>query len=266
MYQGAPKNRIWLNYGEIAEQLRALGEAWKGIHPNLRRKHMGAAIRKVGLRDVAPVYRNAAKIFELSGKSPRKKRISVSKKTGKIRSVNVNSLRSSVGASKLYPGKPSNSALDMKIGYRMGKKGGSHAMLLARGTAPRYRKGNNSIIKAAERTAAIVAAARRGVEFTVSRTGRLTTASKKLRAISAGYKGRFGYTGFLKPTGLEQFTSSDAARRASPNMAKELREAYRKAVKEQYSEKYLAVMRKYMTKYGNQGLFSIDRGFFQAAR
>lgn len=264
-YAGAPKNRIYLNTREIAEQLRALGEAWKGVHPNLRRKHIGAAIRKVANKDVVPIYKKAAQIFEMSGKSKRKKVMKVSKKTGKVRFAAVNNLRKSAGTSKLYPGKPSESAVDMKAGYRMGKFGGSHAMLLARGTSPRYRKGSFGIIQAAERTSAVVNAARRGVKF-VSQTGKKVTTKRITNAFALSAKNRFGYTGFLKPTGLETWTNAEAQRIATPNMGEELLAALAKALKEQYSAKYQSVMRKYMIKYGNQGLYSPSRGFFQAAK
>ncbi len=150
---GGPKDRIWLDGVAVEEQCRALGEAWKGIVPNLRRKHIGAALRAVMRDNVLPKYRQEATDRE-KGKGYRKKykpTRRVSKKTGKItdsRRRVVGNLRRSVGSTRIYPGYPRDSAVDMKGGYRMGKKGGSAAMLIDEGTRARFRKGSYTRIKA----------------------------------------------------------------------------------------------------------------------
>lgn len=262
-----PSNRIWLDTAAVRDQLRALGDAWKSVHPNLRRKHMGSALRKVANEKVVPIYRTAAKIFEMSGKSPRHRVQTVSKKTGKVRLKSINRLRTSAGASKLFPGYPSDSAVDMKAGYRRGRYGGGHAMLLADGTRPRWRKGRFTAIQEYDRVWRLkgLMSLKRRVQF-ISKTGRMTSAARLRAAARLNRTANRGYTGFMKPTMLKTFTDAQAQRTALPDMTRELQEAYEKAMKEQLSKKYQQVMRKYMSKYGNQGLYSPGRGFFQAAR
>ena len=152
-YAVGPKNRVYFTQPAMEEQLRYLGEAWMQIHPNLRRKHIGAALRRVGNRHVAPEYRSAARFFEGNEGYRGQYRSGVTKSGKASFRRMAGNLRRSVGGSKVYPAYPRDSALDMKFGYRMGRFGGSHAMLLDQGTKPRFRKGRFGAIQHAERHA-----------------------------------------------------------------------------------------------------------------
>jgi len=258
-----PKNRIWLDTQAISVQLKAMAAFWITIHPNLRRKHIGAALRKIATREIAPIYRKYALLFE--GRSrPVAYKVSTSKKTGRTqRRKVVGNLRRSVGVSKLYPGYPADSAVDIKAGYRRGRQGGGHAMLLDEGTKPRFRKGKRTLNQALREAERVHELASKGVQPIGKRSRRRISAKRAQSGLMLSAKARFGYTGQLRPTRLGEGTASESANMGQVKLADELITAFNKAVKEQFSQKYQGIMNRYLAKYGgSKGLLSPTKGFF----
>ena len=264
--------RVWLDTDGVKEQLRALGKSWEGVVPNLRRKHMGAALRKIANRHIVPIYRRAALEYEQGAGYKTLYSESKSKKTGRTQMrKQVGNLRRSVGVSKLYPGYPSQYAVDIKAGFRKGKAGGGHAMLLAEGTKPRYRKGRRKQSEATKAHDRIMKAAKSGVTITSGKyrhksKRRTISARRASNAVMLSYKARFGYTGYLHPSQLKQDTDLQAQNIGKVELVKETREALEKAFKEQFSEKYQQVMAKYLAKYGGGGMSNPGRGWFNSVR
>lgn len=271
-YENRTANRVWLDTKGLQEQLRALGESWEGVVPNLRRKHMGAALRRIARKHIVPIYRKAALEYERGDGYKTLYTESKSKKTGRIqRRKKVGSLRRSVGVSKLYPGYPSQYAVDVKAGFRKGKAGGAHAMLLAEGTKPRYRKGKRKRSEARKAHKRIMKAARNGKTITSGKyrhksKQRVISAKQASNAVMLSYKARFGYTGYLYPSQLKQNTDLQAKNIGNVELVKETQEALKKAFKEQFSEKYQRVMAKYLQKYGSGGLSNPGKGWFNSVR
>ena len=258
-----PKNRIWLDTQAISVQLKAMAAFWITIHPNLRRKHIGAALRKIATREIAPIYRKYALLFE--GRSrPIAYKTSTSKKTGRTqRRKVVGNLRRSVGVSKLYPGYPQESAVDIKAGYRRGRQGGGHAMLLDTGTKPRFRKGTRQLDKALRDAELIRKMASKGIQLVGKRSRKSISARRLASSAMLSHRARFGYTGQLQPSRLGEGTASESARMGQVKLGDELITAFNKAVKEQFSQKYQGIMNRYLSKYGgSKGLVSPTKGFF----
>ena len=266
-YQTPPKNRLWLDTDAINVQLKAMAAFWISINPNLRRKHIGAALRKIATREIAPIYRKYAQLFE--GRSrPAAYKVSTSKKTGRTqRRKVVGNLRGSVGVSKLYPGYPQDSAVDIKAGYRRGRQGGGHAMLLDDGTKPRFRKGSRQLAKALRAAELVHKMASQGIQPVGKRSRKKISARRLASSTMLSYKARFGYTGQIRPSRLGEATAREANRIGEVNLGEELIAAFNKAVKEQFSAKYQGIMNRYLAKYGgSQGFLSPTKGFFNQYR
>lgn len=253
--------RLWLNTHEIDEQIKALSECFQTIVPNLRSKHIGAALRRIGTKHINPIYRQEALKFEKGIGYKKTYKTTTSEKTGRTqRRKQAGSLRKSVGTSKVFFGYPNPNAISAKSGFRMGRYGGSHAMLLARGTKDRYRRVGN-MSQVLKRAAAIHKAARQGVQF-VGRKSRKPVSARKL-ANAIMQQGKAGYCGKLKATQLANSTGIKSKQVGGILLVEELEHAFRQAYKEQFSQKYRAVMAKYMQKYHQSpGTFYGTNGFF----
>ena len=189
------------------------------IHPNLRRKHIGAALRRVGNRHVAPEYRSAARFFEGNEGYRGQYRSGVTKSGKASFRRMAGNLRRSVGGSKVYPGYPRDSALDMKFGYRMGRFGGSHAMLLDQGTKPRFRKGRFGAIQHAERHARLRQMLKSGVG---KRSKRPITGGTIRNALKTSHAARYGYTGLVRPTRFGDLVAKFVRAKAQPEHGKRI--------------------------------------------
>ncbi len=153
--------RIEINDKEIQQQVDTIIEAFLAFPVNLRRKHIGAALRRactlkqenpntikkesmgrVNSGSLAHAYVEEARKFDKTRQKYGSKYKTYTRKNGKSYTRRIpNALQNSVGATKVYPGYPRASAVECKIGYLRSKaKRGHVAMLLDEGTQARYRK------------------------------------------------------------------------------------------------------------------------------
>ncbi len=157
--------RIEINDKEIQEQVNTIIQAFLAFPVNLRRKHIGAALRRactlkqenpttikkesmgrVRSGSLAHAYVEEAQKFNKTRQKYGSKYKTYTRKNGKSYTRRIpNALQNSVGATKVYPGYPRASAVECKIGYlRSRAKRGHVAMLLDEGTQARFRKVNAS--------------------------------------------------------------------------------------------------------------------------
>ncbi len=157
--------RIEINDKEIQEQVNTIIQAFLAFPVNLRRKHIGAALRRactlkqenpntikkesmgrVNSGSLAHAYVEEAQKFNKTRQKYGSKYKTYTRKNGKSYTRRIpNALQNSVGATKVYPGYPRASAVECKIGYlRSRAKRGHVAMLLDEGTQARFRKVNAS--------------------------------------------------------------------------------------------------------------------------
>ena len=157
--------RVEINDKEIQQHVDTIIEAFLAFPVNLRRKHIGAALRRactlkqenpntikkesmgrVNSGSLAHAYVEEARKFDKTRQKYGSKYKTYTRKNGKSYTRRIpNALQNSVGATKVYPGYPRASAVECKIGYLRSKaKRGHVAMLLDEGTQARFRKVNAS--------------------------------------------------------------------------------------------------------------------------
>jgi hypothetical protein len=301
--------RIELNQKEIQEQVDVIIQAFLAFPVNLRRKHIGAALRRactnkyeteqtvkspskgrVQSGSLAYAYVQEAKKFDKTRQKYGSKYKTYTRKNGKSYTRRIpNALQNSVGATKIFPGYPRDSAVECKIGYmRTGAKRGHVAMLLDEGTNARYRKIDAS--KAGDFEAkAILLRNKRSSTLKVYRSGKnkgkrkwkvsepgeakvkavrrtkpgqTITAKQSARGFELNAKimrgkqskrnlgQRPGYTGNITPSPIQSTALSKIKSMGQKILPQELLNALKAAGKEVASPKYQAMMRKYARKYG----------------
>ena len=296
--------RIELNQKEIQEQVDVIIQAFLAFPVNLRRKHIGAALRRactnkyeteqtvkspskgrVQSGSLAYAYVQEAKKFDKTRQKYGSKYKTYTRKNGKSYTRRIpNALQNSVGATKIFPGYPRDSAVECKIGYmRTGAKRGHVAMLLDEGTQARYRKIDASKAADFDNTARNL----RVLDNNLIRSGkkkgtyRITEPGKaKVRAVRRKKPGDFitaetsargfelnakimrgkqskrnsgqrpGYTGSITPSPIQSTALSQIKSMSQKILPQELLNALKAAGKEVASPKYQAMMRKYARKYG----------------
>ncbi len=301
--------RIELNQKEIQEQVDVIIQAFLAFPVNLRRKHIGAALRRACTKkyeneqtiksdskgrvqsgSMAYAYVTEAKKFDKTRQKYGSKYKTYTRKNGKSYTRRIpNALQNSVGATKVFPGYPRDSAVECKIGYlRTRAKRGHVAMLLDEGTAARfrnidaskagdfenkammlrnkrsstfktYRSGKNKgkrKWKVSEPGEAKVKAVRR------TKPGQTITAKKSARGFELNARimrgkqskknlgRRPGYTGSITPSPIQSTALSQIKSLSQKILPQELLNALKKAGNEVADPKYQAIMRKYARKYG----------------
>ena len=296
--------RIEINTAEIQEQVNAIVEAFTAFPVNLRKKHIGAALRRactmkvendqtiksaskgrVQSGSLAHAYVQEADKFTKTRDKYGSKYKTYTRKNGKSYTRRIpNALKNSVGATKIFPGYPRDSAVECKIGYMRSKsKRGHVAMLLDEGTSARYRKvqlskakdfqdkrfamlslsGNlirsgkkKGTYKRTEPGGAKVRAVRR------KKPGDFITARESARGFELNAKimrgkqskrnqgQRPGYTGFIKRSPIQSTAFAKIKSMSQKLLPRELEKALMAAGKEVASPKYQSMMRKYAKKYG----------------
>jgi hypothetical protein len=247
-----------------------MADVWENLAPAMRRKHFGAALRRVMKDCVLPEYRAEAANMERS-KTYRKKykpTRRVSKKTGKTtdsRRRVIGNLRRSVGSTRMYPGYPRADAVDMKGGYRMGKLGGGAAMLLDEGTKDRFRKGSFTRFKAFKEevklSTDLLIGKRRYFKKSAKRIN-YENSYMYLNGLKTSAKARKGFTGKIKPRDIQRKIFGRIKGVTEKKLLDEMKKAYEKALKELESEKAQAIYNKYAQKYGRAGFTSPAAGYF----
>ena len=296
--------RIELNQKEIQEQVDVIVQAFLAFPVNLRRKHIGAALRRACTKkyetnqtvkspskgrvqsgSLAYAYVQEAKKFDKTRQKYGSKYKTYTRKNGKSYTRRIpNALQNSVGATKVFPGYPRDSAVECKIGYmRTGAKRGHVAMLLDEGTNARYRKVDASkakdfdqkAIARASLTGNLIRSGKKKGTYRVTATGeakvkavRRTKAGQTITAetsargfelnakIMRGKQSkrnsgqRPGYTGNITPSPIQSTALSKIKSKSQKILPQELLNALKAAGKEVASPKYQAMMRKYARKYG----------------
>ena len=295
--------RVELNDKEIQEQVNVIIQAFLAFPVNLRKKHIGAALRRactnkneteqsvksaskgrVQSGSLAYAYVEEARKFDKTRQKYGSKYKTYTRKNGKSYRRRIpNALQNSVGASKIFPGYPRDSAVECKIGYmRTRAKRGHVAMLLDEGTNARYRNVdankaadfdntarnlrmlNNNLIRSGKKkgTYRITEPGKAKVlPVRSAKPGRKIEARKSARgfelnaAIMRGKQSRKsgqrpGYTGNITRSPIQSTAFSKIRSMGSRILPKELEKALMAAGKEAASPKYQAMMRKYARKYG----------------
>lgn len=296
--------RIELNEKEIQEQVDTIIQAFLAFPVNLRRKHIGAALRRactlknenpntikkesmgrVQSGSLAHAYVEEARKFDKTRQKYGAKYKTYTRKNGKSYTRRIpNALLNSVGATKVFPGYPRDSAVECKIGYlRTKSKRGHVAMLLDEGTQARFRKVDTNKAKGFREKAT----ARRSLTGNLIRSGkkkgtyRITQpGDAKVRAVRRRKPGQFitakqsargfelnakimrgiqskknqgqrpGYTGHIEPSPIQSTALSKIKSMGQKILPRELIRALQAAGNEAASPKYQAMMRKYARKYG----------------
>ena len=296
--------RIELNDKEIQEQVDTIIQAFLAFPVNLRRKHIGAALRRactlknenpntikkesmgrVQSGSLAHAYVEEARKFNKTRQKYGSKYKTYTRKNGKSYTRRIpNALLNSVGATKVFPGYPRDSAVECKIGYlRTRAKRGHVAMLLDEGTQARFRKVDpNKAQDFSEK-----ATARRSLTGNLIRSGKKKGAYRitqpgdaKVKAVRRRKPGQFitakqsargfelnakimrgiqskknqgqqpGYTGHITPSPIQSTALSKIKSQANKILPRELIRALQAAGNEAASPKYQQMMRKYARKYG----------------
>jgi hypothetical protein len=296
--------RIEINDKEIQEQVNTIIQAFLAFPVNLRRKHIGAALRRactlkqenpntikkesmgrVQSGSLAHAYVEEAGKFNKTREKYGSKYKTYTRKNGKSYTRRIpNALQNSVGATKVFPGYPRDSAVECKIGYLRSKaKRGHVAMLLDEGTQARYRKVNaskaadfdntarnlrmlnNNLIRSGKKkgTYRITEPGKAQVRPVRStKPGKTIDAKKSARGfelnarIMRGIRSKKnqgqqpGYTGFITRSPIQSTALSKIKSTANRILPRELIRALQAAGNEAASPKYQAMMRKYARKYG----------------
>lgn len=296
--------RVELNDKEIQEQVNVIIQAFLAFPVNLRKKHIGAALRRactnkneteqsvksdskgrVQSGSMAYAYVEEARKFDKTRQKYGSKYKTYTRKNGKSYTRRIpNALQNSVGASKIFPGYPRDSAVECKIGYmRTRAKRGHVAMLLDEGTSARYRNVDASkaddfdqkAIARASLTGNLISSGKKKGTYRVTATGmakvkavrrkkpgQFITAKQSARgfelnaAIMRGKQSkknlgqRRGYTGNITRSPVQSTAFSKIRSMSQKIMPRELLKALEAAGKEVASPKYQAMMRKYARKYG----------------
>ena len=296
--------RIELNDKEIQEQVDTIIQAFLAFPVNLRRKHIGAALRRactlknenpntikqesmgrVQSGSLAYAYVEEARKFDKTRQKYGSKYKTYTRKNGKSYTRRIpNAMLNSVGATKVWPGYPRDSAVECKIGYiRSRAKRGHVAMLLDEGTKARFRKVDpNKAQDFSEK-----ATARRSLTGNLIRSGkkkgtyRITQpGDAKVKAVRRRKPGQFitakqsargfelnakimrgiqskknqgqqpGYTGNITPSPVQSTALSKIKSQSLKILPRELIRALQAAGNEAADPKYQAMMRKYARKYG----------------
>ena len=301
--------RIEINTAEIQEQVNVIIEAFTAFPVNLRKKHIGAALRRactmkvendqtiksaskgrVQSGSLAHAYVQEAEKFTKTRDKYGSKYKTYTRKNGKSYTRRIpNALKNSVGATKIFPGYPRDSAVECKIGYMRSKaKRGHVAMLLDEGTSARYRQVRPGKAAAFDEKAT----ARRNLRTESPRVGRagknkgkrkykiFEPGEAKVKAVRRHKPGqtitakqsargfelnarimrgkqskrklgqRPGYTGFIKRSPIQSTAYARIKSMSQKLLPRELEKALMAAGKEVASPKYQAMMRKYAKKYG----------------
>ncbi len=239
---------------------------------------------------LAHAYVEEAQKFNKTRQKYGSKYKTYTRKNGKSYTRRIpNALQNSVGATKVFPGYPRDSAVECKIGYLRSKaKRGHVAMLLDEGTQARYRKVNASKADDFEQKATGLRNKRSSTlkvirsgknkgkrKWKVSepgeakvkpvrrtKPGQTITAKQSARGfelnarIMRGIRSkknqgqRPGYTGFITRSPIQSTALSKIRSTANRILPRELIRALQAAGKEAASPKYQAMMRKYARKYG----------------
>ena len=296
--------RIEINDKEIQEQVDVIIQAFLAFPVNLRRKHIGAALRRactnshetqqtikkeskgrVQSGSLAYAYTEEARKFNKTRDRYGSRYKTYTRKNGKKYSRRVpNALVNSVGASKVFPGYPRDSAVECKIGYMRTKaKKGHVAMLLDEGTQARYRQIDPSKAgdfdqkaRARSRLQGVIRSGKKGKrKYKVTepgdakvkavrrtRPGQTITAKKSARGFELNAKimrgiqskknqgQRPGYTGHITASPIQSTALSKIRSMGQKILPRELLKALTAAGNEAASSKYQAIMRKYAKKYG----------------
>ena len=296
--------RIEINDKEIQEQVNTIIQAFLEFPVNLRRKHIGAALRRsctlkqenfntikkesmgrVRSGSLAHAYVEEAKKFNKTREKYGSKYKTYTRKNGKSYTRRIpNALQNSVGATKVFPGYPRDSAVECKIGYLRSKaKRGHVAMLLDEGTQARFRKVNASKAADFDNTARnlrmlnnnLIRSGKKKGTYRITEPGkaqvRPVRSTKPGKTIDAKKSARGfelnarimrgiqskknqgqqpGYTGFITQSPIQSTALSKIRSTANRILPRELIRALQAAGKEAASPKYQAMMRKYARKYG----------------
>lgn len=296
--------RVELNDKEIQEQVNVIIQAFLAFPVNLRKKHIGAALRRactnkneteqsvksaskgrVQSGSMAYAYVEEARKFDKTRQKYGSKYKTYTRKNGKSYTRKIpNALQNSVGATKVFPGYPRDSAVECKIGYMRTKaKRGHVAMLLDEGTSARYRnvdanKADDFDQKAVARaslTGNLIRSGKKKGTYRVTATGMakvkavrrkkagdFITAKQSARGFELNAKimrgkqskrnsgKRPGYTGNITRSPVQSTALSKIRSMSQKILPRELLKALEAAGKEVASPKYQAMMRKYARKYG----------------
>ncbi len=296
--------RIELNDKEIQEQVNVIIQAFLAFPVNLRRKHIGAALRRACTKkyeneqtiksnskgrvqsgSMAYAYVTEARKFDKTREKYGSKYKTYTRKNGKSYTRRIpNAFQNSVGATKVFPGYPRDSAVECKIGYlRTRAKRGHVAMLLDEGTSARYRNVDankaddfdQKAIARASLTGNLIRSGKKKGTYRVTATGMakvravrrkkagdFITAKQSARGFELNAKvmrgkqskrksgKRPGYTGSITPSPIQSSALSQIKSLSQKILPQELLNALKKAGKEVASPQYQAMMRKYARKYG----------------
>jgi len=296
--------RVELNDKEIQEQVNVIIQAFLAFPVNLRKKHIGAALRRactnkneteqsvksaskgrVQPGSMAYAYVEEARKFDKTRQKYGAKYKTYTRKNGKSYTRRIpNALQNSVGASKIFPGYPRDSAVECKIGYMRTKaKRGHVAMLLDEGTNARYRNVDankaddfdQKAIARASLTGNLIRSGKKKGTYRVTATGmakvkavrrkkpgQFITAKQSARGFELNAKimrgkqskrnlgKRPGYTGNITRSPVQSTAFSKIRSMSQRILPKELEKALMAAGKEAASPKYQQMMRKYARKYG----------------
>jgi ribosomal protein L13E len=235
---------------------------------------------------MAYAYVKEAKKFDKTRQKYGSRYKTYTRKNGKSYTRRIpNALQNSVGATKVFPGYPRDSAVECKIGYlRTRAKRGHVAMLLDEGTQARYRKVdvnkaddfentarnlrmlNNNLIRSGKKkgTYRITEPGKAQVRPVRStKPGKTIDAKKSARGFELNAKimrgiqskkarrlMRPGYTGSITPSPIQSTALSEIKSLSQEILPQELLNALKKAGDEVADPKYQAIMRKYARKYG----------------
>ena len=296
--------RIEINEKEIQEQVNTIIQAFLAFPVNLRRKHIGAALRRactlknenpntikkesmgrVQSGSLAHAYVEEARKFDKTRQKYGAKYKTYTRKNGKSYTRRIpNALLKSVGATKVFPGYPRDSAVECKIGYlRTKAKRGHVAMLLDEGTNARFRnvdpnKAQDFREKATARrslTGNLIRSGKKKGTYRITqpgdakvravrrrKPGQFITAKQSARGFELNAKimrgiqskknqgQRPGYTGHIEPSPIQSTALSKIKSMGQKILPRELIRALQAAGNEAASPKYQAMMRKYARKYG----------------
>ena len=296
--------RIELNDKEIQEQVNVIIQAFLAFPVNLRRKHIGAALRRACTKkyeneqtiksnskgrvqsgSMAYAYVTEARKFDKTREKYGSKYKTYTRKNGKSYTRRIpNALQNSVGATKVFPGYPRDSAVECKIGYlRTKAKRGHVAMLLDEGTTARYRNVdaskagdfdntarnlrmlNNNLIRSGKKKGTYritepgkakvrpVRSAKPGKTIEARKSARgfeLNAAMMRGKQSRRNLGKRPGYTGSITPSPIQSTALSQIKSLSQKILPQELLNALKKAGKEVASPQYQEMMRKYARKYG----------------
>ena len=296
--------RVEINDKEIQEQVNVIIQAFLAFPVNLRRKHIGAALRRsctmkqenfntikqeskgrVQSGSLAHAYLEEAQKFNKTRQKYGSKYKTYTRKNGKSYRRRIpNALQNSVGATKVFPGYPRDSAVECKIGYLRSKsKSGHVAMLLDEGTNARYRNVdankagdfdntarnlrmlNNNLIRSGKKKGTYritepgkakvlpVRSAKPGKTIEARQSARgfeLNAAIMRGKQSKRNSGQRPGYTGSITRSPIQSTALSKIRSKANRILPRELIRALTKAGNEAASPKYQAMMRKYARKYG----------------